>query len=463
MKFSTGRNLDRFIPSRSSSVDPALAAGDMSNYSISNDDDYMTNVSLASTNASDSNGQPGAPHTRILSFAAAPPSASSHNPHATSHLSLSRQYTKTGAAGKGSAAGTSAAAAGKSSRKFPQTPDRVLDAPGFMDDYYLNLISWSCTNKVAIALVDTVYIWNAETGDVTGLHTSTESELPVVTSLNWASDGSYLAVGNESGSVEIWDTDTAKRIRNMTGHLARVPSLSWNGSVVSSGCRDGSIWHHDVRVQNHKVQELRGHNAEVCGLAWRGDGQFLASGGNDNIVNCWDGRIGQSIISNDVNLPSQGPKWQKHNHTAAVKALAWCPWQNSLLATGGGTSDQTIHFWSSTTGARVSSLPTSSQVTSLVWSPHTKEILSTHGYPDNHWTLWSYPSLSKVHEVTGAHDKRILGSGVSPDGCTVVTGAADESLKFWKIWEAKATPKQKMMERDENGAIRNKPSVSMWR
>jgi hypothetical protein len=37
--------------------------------------------------------------------------------------------------------------------------------------------------------------------------------------------------------------------------------------------------------------------------------------------------------------------------------------------------------------------------------------------------------LSKVHEVTGAHDKRILGSGVSPDGCTVVTGAADESLK----------------------------------
>jgi WD40 repeat protein len=71
-------------------------------------------------------------------------------------------------------------------------------------------------------------------------------------------------------------------------HQARVPSLSWNGSVVSSGCRDGSIWHHDVRVQNHKVQELRGHNAEVCGLAWRGDGQFLASGGNDNIVNCWE-------------------------------------------------------------------------------------------------------------------------------------------------------------------------------
>jgi len=164
--------LDRFIPSRSSSVDPSLAsaAGDMSNYSISGDDDYMTNVSMAS-NTSDA--QPGAPHTRILSFAAAPPSASSHNPHASSHLSLSRQYAKPGSGRAGSSASGAAAAAAATAkaRRLPQTPDRVLDAPGFMDDYYLNLISWSCTNKVAIALGDTVYIWNAETGDVTGLHT----------------------------------------------------------------------------------------------------------------------------------------------------------------------------------------------------------------------------------------------------------------------------------------------------
>jgi len=32
-------------------------------------------------------------------------------------------------------------------------------------------------------------------------------------------------------------------------------------------------------------------------------------------------------------------------HKAAVKALAWCPWQRNLLATGGGTNDQTMRFW----------------------------------------------------------------------------------------------------------------------
>jgi cell division cycle protein 20 (cofactor of APC complex) len=110
------------------------------------------------------------------------------------------------------------------------------------------------------------------------------------------------------------------------------------------------------------------------------------------------------------------------------QALAWCPWQANLLATGGGTHDQTIHFWSSTTGARTASLPTASQVTSLVWSPHSKELLSTHGFPDNNICLWSYPSGQKIWDVP-AHDARVLSSCLSPDGMTVATGAGDENLK----------------------------------
>ena len=75
-----------------------------------------------------------------------------------------------------------------------------------------------------------------------------------------------------------------------------------------------------------------------------------------------------------------------------------------------------------------------SQVTSLLWSPHAKELLSTHGFPNNNICLWSYPSLQKIYDVP-AHDARVLCSALSPDGTTVATGAGDENLKFWKIWE----------------------------
>ena len=84
-----------------------------------------------------------------------------------------------------------------------------------------------------------------------------------MTSVSWSKDGSYLAIGNDAGEVEIWDVEEGKKMRVMGGHQARVPSLSWHGHVLSSGCRDGSIYHHDVRVAKHKVMELVGHSAEA--------------------------------------------------------------------------------------------------------------------------------------------------------------------------------------------------------
>ncbi|KAJ1673082.1 WD repeat-containing protein slp1, partial [Spiromyces aspiralis] len=306
---------------------------------------------------------------------------------------------------------------------------RVLDAPGLVDDYYLNLLDWSCTNVLAIGLDTCVYLWNADTGDVSVLcdvNTDQSSEgATYVSSISWTSDGSYLAVGTSDGACQIWDAGAQSKLRTMNGHTDRVGSLSWSKHILSSGCRDGTIWHHDVRVANHKVAELVGHTSEVCGLKWRSDGQLLASGGNDNLVNIWDARA------------TNVPKFTKSNHTAAVRALAWSPWQLNLLATGGGSYDRHIHFWNTTTTARLSSIDTGSQVTSIIWSSHYKELVSSHGFPDNHLAVWSYPSLSKIIDIP-AHDTRVLHSAISPDGQTVATVASDENLKFWRLFEAKA-------------------------
>src|SRR5699024_7257260 len=51
-------------------------------------------------------------------------------------------------------------------RRVQTTPERVLDAPGLADDYYLNLLDWSSGNQVAIALERNVYVWSAESGSV---------------------------------------------------------------------------------------------------------------------------------------------------------------------------------------------------------------------------------------------------------------------------------------------------------
>ena len=125
-----------------------------------------------------------------------------------------------------------------------------------------------------------------------------------------------------------------------------------------------------------------------------------------------------------------------------VQAVAWCPWNTSLLATGGGTGDATVHFWNSTTGARVNSLQTPSQVSTIQFTPCAREIFTTHGYPTNSIMVHAYPSLNKVAEIRAAHDSRVLYSAMGPSGDVVCTGAGDESIKFWRLWEVPA-PKKK--------------------
>jgi cell division cycle protein 20 (cofactor of APC complex) len=140
-----------------------------------------------------------------------------------------------------------------------------------------------------------------------------------------------------------------------------------------------------------------------------------------------------------------------------LQAIAWCPWQPSLLASGGGTNDATINVWNSTTGARLHSLRTPSQITSIQWAPHKKEILTTHGYPTNSIMIHAYPSLERVAEIRDAHDSRVLFSCVGPAGDVVCTGAGDENLKFWRIWEvtSQGTKKKVMTVGDELGGGRN--------
>ncbi|ORY76964.1 sleepy-like protein Slp1 [Protomyces lactucae-debilis] len=308
-------------------------------------------------------------------------------------------------------------------RRINTVPERVLDAPGLIDDYYLNLLDWSSSNCVAIALEKSVYVWNAETGSVSSLLDCDASNY--IASIKWAPDGSHLGVGLSDGTRSIYDAETGTRLRTLLGHDARVASMSWNNHLLTSGARNGQIHSSDVRIQQHHVASFNNHASEVCGLAWRADGQQLASGGNDNVVNIWDAR-------------SSIPKFTKTNHTAAVKALAWCPWNTSLLATGGGSSDRNIHFFSSTSGARLSTMNCTSQVTSLTWSPAHREIVSTHGFPDNQITVHSVQNntLSKVVDIP-AHDARVLHACLSPDGTTLATTSSDENLKFWKVFEAK--------------------------
>ncbi|KAH0612985.1 uncharacterized protein H6S33_009365 [Morchella sextelata] len=232
--------------------------------------------------------------------------------------------------------------------------------------------------------------------------------------------GSHVAIGTNKGYVQIWDAKECRRLRVMTGHTARVGALAWNDHILTSGSRDRTIYHRDVRAPDQHIAKLVGHKQEVCGLKWNCEDGQLASGGNDNKLFVWD-------------KLSEQPLYKFTEHTAAVKAIAWSPHQHGTLASGGGTADRRIKFWNTLTGQPISEIDTGSQVCNLAWSKNSNEIVSTHGYSENQIVVWKYPSMTQVVSLTG-HTYRVLYLAMSPDGQVIVTGAGDETLRFWNCF-----------------------------
>lgn len=309
----------------------------------------------------------------------------------------------------------------KHRRKIAKVPFKVLDAPALQDDFYLNLVDWSSQNVLAVGLGHCVYLWSACTSMVTKLCDLQQAE-DVVTSVSWAQRGTHLAVGTNKGEVQVWDTIKEKKVRTMSGHTARVGTLAWSGPTMASGSRDRLIFLRDVREKTAFTHKLNAHRQEVCGLKWSYDEPaFLASGGNDNQLHVVDSRN------------PTAPVHRFTDHTAAVKAIAWSPHQHGLLASGGGTADRCIRFWNTLSGSALNCVDTGSQVCNLAWSQNCNEIVSTHGYSLNQIVVWRYPSLSKVVTLTG-HTYRVLYLAMSPDGSTIVTGAGDETLRFWQVF-----------------------------
>ena len=115
------------------------------------------------------------------------------------------------------------------------------------------------------------------------------------------------------------------------------------------------------------------------------------AGGNDNTLCVWDiagsnirsdrrsyGGVNRtntsmsSVGSDETFVDGYGqlgdsgstlsPLFKFNDHLAAVKAVAWSPHQNGLLASGGGTADRTIRYWNTLTGECLHTVDTGSQV-----------------------------------------------------------------------------------------------------
>ncbi|CAL1698283.1 unnamed protein product [Somion occarium] len=337
----------------------------------------------------------------------------------------------------------------------------ALDGPGVSKDVYDYPISWSAgkTNLIAVACNDDIYYQDLDTKAITHMCSFDEEQGNPI-SLEWCKDTpTTLAVGTTLGSIAFWDVPSKTRVNYWQDETFNdIGAMSWSGPVLAAGEARGGVGLYDIRKKD-LIAKLTRHKSKVVGCRWSVDGLHLATSDKQGIVNIWDARAGKKLTNND----RMGGKVK---HGSPVKALAWCPWKPELLATGSTYPDGKIRIFNvkSTSTSRSSSssimkaehtISLSTSITSLHWSPHCKELLSTHGsswnpqassarpipVPDsplsNSIAVHAYPSCRKVVTVTKAHLGAIGHSVLNADGTRLFTICPiEEAMKMWKVWEA---------------------------
>ncbi|KAG8014097.1 Fizzy-related protein-like protein, partial [Nibea albiflora] len=155
------------------------------------------------------------------------------------------------------------------------------------------------------------------------------------------------------------------------------------GNLVAVGTHKGYVQIWDAAA-GKKLSVLEGHTARVGALAWNAD--QLSSGSRDRV-----------ILQRDIRAPPLQSERRLQGHRQEVCGLKWST-DHQLLASGGNDNK-----------------------------------VSTHGYSQNQILVWKYPSLTQVAKLTG-HSYRVLYLAMSPDGEAIVTGAGDETLRFWNVF-----------------------------
>ncbi|KAF7321142.1 WD-REPEATS-REGION domain-containing protein [Mycena chlorophos] len=305
---------------------------------------------------------------------------------------------------------------------------------------------------------------NAEVGQLCRIQDK-HGELVVLQAGGLEQRTGIVALATSTGSIQLWDTEMKKLVMGWT--VKGVSSLAWSGAVVTVGTEKGSVRHYDTRIQpttkmKEQAMKITRHEGRVGVLQWNADGRLLASGDDNGVVFTWDSRTRTPLDVGEYHM-----RRKKIQHNGEVSALAWCPWQPKLLATG--DTQGAVKFWNvddanpSSNAMTPAKFETGSAMVGLHFSTNFKELLTTVGPAapreviDANSVIWplssdavstnavhvySFPTLRPVtrESVPLANETSVVaGSVLSPISTNapqkvVVALPAEGKLKVYDVW-----------------------------
>ncbi len=242
-----------------------------------------------------------------------------------------------------------------------------------------------------------------------------------IQSLAFSSKAKLIAAGS-FGSVQLLDAATHQPVRTLAGIAGKVNALvfSPDGATLFAAAGDAGLngIAYQWRVNDGGlVRKFEGHTDALYALALSPDGQQLATGSYDQKIKLWSVADGAELR-------------MLKGHTGAVFGLSFRP-DGKVLASA--SADRTVKLWDVATGKRLDtfSQPLKEQ-TAVAFSPDGKTVAA--GGVDNRLRAWTVSEqalegTNPLLHTRFAHDGAILNLAFSADGKTLVSSAADKTVK----------------------------------
>ncbi|XP_036766192.2 gem-associated protein 5 isoform X2 [Manis pentadactyla] len=216
-----------------------------------------------------------------------------------------------------------------------------------------SLTLYSCGGE-GIVLQHNPWKFSGEAFDINKLIRDTNSikyKLPVHTEISWKADGKIMALGNEDGSIEIFQVPNLKLICTIQQHHKLVNAISWHhkhGSqpelsyLMASGSNNAVIYVHNLKTVIESNPEspvtitepyrtLSGHTAKITSLAWspHHDGR-LVSASYDGTAQVWD-------------TLREEPLCNFRGHRGRLLCVSWSPLDPDCIYSG--ADDFCVYKW----------------------------------------------------------------------------------------------------------------------
>jgi WD40 repeat protein len=270
---------------------------------------------------------------------------------------------------------------------------------------------------VAVGDDGKIHIFNYETSTLSDSLLA-EGEGEGLLTICYNSDSSLIATAGENGHIQLWDLESKKCERILTGHLSRVRTVrfSQSGKYFCSAGEDKfvKIW----SAENYKcLVHLDGYTNQIGSADFDSSGEKILSGSEDGGIRIWnlDGKCIKKIEA----------------HSAKVFDVKHSKRHNKIVSV---SKDHFVRIWDATTYELLDQL---NEHDDWIWactiSPaEDKFATCSEDEGDKRIIIWDLATHKVLGKLQG-HTGRVWNVDFSPSCDSLVSCSGDFTVRVWNI------------------------------